>query len=91
MTHFDLIVEVRGHQFHVSGDIQPAENPTWNEYDGGTPGCPECIEDMTIFQVHGKRKKFLSGPKGTSPEQRKAWSDFCDEIESEIFEAIINQ
>ena len=88
MKHFDFNVTVRGREFQVSGDISPAEPSTWSEWDGGTQGCPACVEDASIHLVRGQRRRQVSEHRDPTKEQEKAWSDFYCEIESAVFEAL---
>jgi hypothetical protein len=78
LTSFDLTITHQGHDLHVVGDISPAEKATWSEWNGGYPGCPACLEDLTIFLVRGKKERKLEDPDGKLGEK----------IEDTIFDEI---
>ena len=88
MNHFDFNVTVRGREFQVDGDISPAEPSTWSEWDGGTQGCPACVEDACIYLVRGARRRQVSEHSHPTKDQERAWSDFYLEVECAVLEAL---
>ena len=83
---FDKVVTVRGRDFHVVGDISPAERASWG-YDGGYPGCPAYMEDVSIKLIRGKKEREVL-EKDETKEGRAAWSKLWNEIESAVFESL---
>lgn len=79
MSKFDLHLRYgHDHHLHVIGDISPAEKDAWSEWDGGCPGHPACIEDMSIYLCYGKRERLLQDPDGKLGEA----------IEDDVFYAL---
>ena len=88
MIPFDVVVLVRGREFHVVGDIAPEEPSHWSEWDGGYPGCPASIEDAKICLLSGKREREIQEPANPTKAQEKAWSNFFYAIECSVFEVL---
>ena len=85
---FDLTVSHDGHDLRVSGTISPEEPAHWSEWDGGSPGCPACFEDMRIFVVRGKKEREITEPEKTTKEQVKWWADLYCSLEDSVFEQL---
>ena len=79
----------REHTLRVECTITPPEPATWSEWDGGSPGCPACCEDMRVFVVRGLREREIEPPSSPTPERKKWWWDtLYKNLEDMVFERL---
>ena len=54
----------KGHELYLTGTFYKGCPAHWSDWDGGYPGEPDYIDDISIFMVRGKKRRKLQDPEG---------------------------